>query len=60
MARYSFAAPQAAPTFATATGDGYRVVTADGAIYPFGDAGHFGAMNHTKLNGPIVGMAASH
>ena len=42
----------------TPHGPGYRFVAADGGIFSFGDAQFFGSAGATKLNKPIVGMAA--
>jgi hypothetical protein len=39
--------------------EGYYVVTAHGAIYPFGDARFFGSAGAMHLNEPIVGMAST-
>jgi hypothetical protein len=36
---------------------GYRMVAADGGIFAFGDAGFFGAVGASCLNGTIVSMA---
>jgi len=36
---------------------GYTMAGADGAVFPFGDAGFFGSEAGTHLNKPIVGMA---
>ena len=44
----------AAAVFATDDGLGYWVVTADGKVYPFGDAPNEGDMSGTPLNGPII------
>ena len=43
----------------TATGEGAWVVGPDGGIFTFGDARFFGSMGATRLNEPMVGMAAS-
>ena len=43
---------------ATPTGLGYWLVGADGAIYPFGDAGNFGAPTGS-LPQPVIGMVAT-
>src|SRR5205085_1020508 len=40
-------------------GPGYRFVAADGGIFNFGDQGFFGSAGGSKLNKPIVGMAAT-
>ena len=42
----------------TATGLGYWSAGADGGVFAFGDAGFFGSMGGTRLNQPIVAMAA--
>ena len=44
---------------ATADGGGYWEVAADGGIFSFGDAVFHGSMGGTRLNAPIVGMAAT-
>ncbi len=44
---------------ATATGDGYWLVSRDGGIFAFGDAAFHGSMGAVALNEPIVGMAAT-
>jgi Cu/Zn superoxide dismutase len=41
------------------TGDGYWLAARDGGIFAFGDAEFFGSMGATRLNQPIVGMAAT-
>jgi hypothetical protein len=41
----------------TRDGRGYWEVGADGAVFPFGDAGFFGAANGTRLRAPIVGIS---
>ncbi|HET9689665.1 MAG TPA: immunoglobulin domain-containing protein, partial [Acidimicrobiales bacterium] len=38
---------------------GYWLVTSDGAVYPFGDAGFEGSLNDVRLAAPIVGIAAT-
>nr|HMS24541.1 hypothetical protein [Acidimicrobiia bacterium] len=43
---------------ATASGNGYWLVAADGGIFSFGDAQYYGSMGGHRLNRPIVGMAA--
>jgi Tol biopolymer transport system component len=42
-----------------AAAGGYRFVAADGGIFSFGDARFHGSTGATKLNRPIVGMAAT-
>ena len=44
---------------ATASGDGYWFVAADGGVFSFGDAGFFGSAGAMGLNSPIVGMVAT-
>jgi hypothetical protein len=44
---------------ATADGNGYWEVGADGAIYAFGDAVNYGSLAGVSLNKPIVAMAAT-
>jgi ribosomal protein L24E len=39
--------------------NGYRFVASDGGIFTFGQAGFFGSQGGTRLNQPIVGMAAT-
>ncbi|MGH2703956.1 MAG: NHL repeat-containing protein, partial [Actinomycetota bacterium] len=39
-------------------GAAYHLVSRDGGVFAFGDAGFFGSTGGTKLNAPIVGMAA--
>ena len=39
------------------TGDGYWVVSGNGAVWAFGDARYFGGANTLSLKAPIVGMA---
>ncbi len=41
----------------TRDGNGYWLVTADGGVFAFGDAGFYGSMASHHLNAPIVGMA---
>jgi Glycosyl hydrolases family 43 len=40
-------------------GEGYWIVTSDGAVYAFGDARNFGGMSGRTLAQPIVGMAVT-
>ena len=44
---------------ATPSGHGYWLVSSDGGIFPFGDAGGFGSTGAMRLNKPIVGMAGT-
>jgi hypothetical protein len=44
---------------ATADGNGYWEVAADGGIFAFGDAGFHGSMGGTHINQPVVGIAAT-
>ena len=39
--------------------DGYWLVAKDGGVFAFGDAGFYQSLGGTKLNAPIVGMAAA-
>ncbi len=43
----------------SADGKGYWLVAADGGIFAYGDATFKGSAGSTKLNAPIVGMAAT-
>ncbi len=45
---------------ATPDGGGYWLVSGDGGIFSFGDAGFHGSVGGTALNSPIVGMAPTH
>ena len=45
---------------ATADGQGYWLVAADGGVFAFGDAPFLGSMGGTPLVAPVVGMAATH
>jgi hypothetical protein len=45
---------------ATADGNGYWLVAADGGIFTFGDAPFYGSTGAIRLNSPVVGMAATH
>lgn len=38
---------------------GYRLVGADGGIYPYGNAGNFGSTAGIPLSNPIVGSATT-
>src|SRR6202040_3858446 len=54
--------PGAAPLVgmaATPTGDGYWLVAADGGVFTFGNAAFAGSLGATRLNQPIVAMAAT-
>jgi hypothetical protein len=42
---------------ATPDGQGYWLVSADGGVFTFGDAGFHGSVGGSALNTPIVGMA---
>jgi hypothetical protein len=42
---------------ATPDGQGYWLVSGDGGIFAFGDAGFHGSVGGSALNNPIVGMA---
>ena len=44
---------------AAADGGGYWEVAADGGLFSFGDAVFHGSMGGTRLNAPIMGMAAT-
>ncbi len=44
---------------AATPGNGYWLVAADGGVFSFGDAAFHGSMGGTRLNQPIVGMAAT-
>ena len=44
---------------ATADGQGYWMVGADGGVFSFGDAGSYGSMGGKRLSQPVVGMAAT-
>ncbi|HEY1989518.1 MAG TPA: hypothetical protein VGG43_08645 [Acidimicrobiales bacterium] len=44
----------------TPDGGGYWLVSGDGGIFSFGDAGFHGSVGGTALNTPIVGMASTH
>ena len=43
---------------ATADGNGYWLVAADGAIFAFGDAPFHGSTGGMPLKAPVVGMTA--
>src|SRR5262245_64971438 len=40
-------------------GNGYWMVASDGGLFSFGDARFFGSVGGTRLNRPVVGMAAT-
>jgi len=44
---------------ATPDGGGYWLVSGDGGVFTFGNAGFFGSMGAVALNEPVVGMASS-
>ncbi|HEX3461134.1 MAG TPA: hypothetical protein VHT49_09530 [Acidimicrobiales bacterium] len=44
---------------ATPDGQGYWLVSGDGGVFTFGDAGFHGSVGGSALNNPIVGMAAT-
>ena len=41
---------------ATASGEGYRLVAADGGIFTFGDATFIGSTGGTALPAPVIGF----
>jgi hypothetical protein len=43
----------------TAANAGYWTVASDGGVFAFGNAPFLGSLGNTKLNAPIVGMAAT-
>ncbi|MBF6555344.1 MAG: hypothetical protein IVW52_04130 [Acidimicrobiales bacterium] len=43
----------------TADAAGYWMVTSDGGIFAYGDAGFYGSMGGQRLNRPVVGIAAT-
>ena len=43
----------------TQTGGGYRLVSADGGVFAFGDASFYGSEGGTHLNSPVVGMRST-
>ena len=53
-----FAAPVVGMA-ATADGQGYWVVTADGQVVPYGDAVSYGELSQINLTAPIVGITAT-
>jgi hypothetical protein len=42
-----------------ATGHGYWIVGSDGGIFSYGDAAFHGSLGGTKINAPVVAMAAT-
>jgi hypothetical protein len=46
-----------AAVVATPQGGGYYLVTADGTVYPFGDARFYGDLAGEAISAPVVGMA---
>ena len=44
---------------ATPDGKGYWLVSADGGVFSYGDAGFHGSTGSLKLNKPIVGMEST-
>jgi hypothetical protein len=44
---------------ATPSGKGYWLVSSDGGVFSFGDAGFHGSLGGVKLDAPIVGMACT-
>ncbi len=53
----SRAAPASTRAAQAADSPGYRMAAADGGIFTFGDAGFFGTVETSCMNGGIVGMA---
>ena len=47
------------PALGPARSGGYRVVSAGGAVFSFGNAGNFGDLNGIALDQPIVGSATT-
>jgi hypothetical protein len=43
----------------TPSGNGYWVCGSDGGVFTYGDAQFFGSLGDTKLNAPVIGMAAT-
>jgi hypothetical protein len=43
----------------TPSGNGYWVCGSDGWVFTYGDAQFFGSLGDTKLNAPVIGMAAT-
>ena len=52
-------APDAQPPQSQTSGAGYWMVAPDGGIFSFGNAQFYGSMGGKKLNGPMIGMAAT-
>ena len=44
---------------ATPDGEGYWMVASDGGIFSFGDARSSGSEGGTKIDAPVVGIAAT-
>jgi hypothetical protein len=44
---------------ATSDGGGYWLVTADGAVFPFGDAGGYGSRGSIHSSSPIIEMEST-
>src|SRR5712692_6574879 len=55
VGRGAAAAPATTPTLPPA----YWLAAADGTVSPFGGAPFYGGANGSKLNKPVVGMAAT-
>ena len=53
------AAPDQASVPSSSVGTGYWLVGGDGGVFTFGNAGFYGSTASQKLNGCIVGMAAT-
>ena len=58
MSRHALSAPVVGMA-ANPNGSGYWHAAADGGVFAFGEAPFDGSMAGAKLNGPIVGIAAS-
>ena len=56
---YDFGPPTVPPPTPTPTSPGYWLAAADGGIFTAGAAAFHGSLGATKLNAPIVGMAAT-
>jgi SpoIID/LytB domain protein len=48
-----------AATVATASGGRYWLATAGGSVFPYGGATYHGSMSGTRMNGPVLDMAAT-
>jgi hypothetical protein len=46
--------PKVTTTLATSDGKGYWLVSSDGGVFSFGDAGFYGSAGNLRLNKPIV------